>query len=98
MAFELIWSPTARFDLQDIVAYIAEDNPQAARQFVKNLFQVIERLEDFPESGRIVPEFGEHSVRAVIRRPCRIIYRIDQTKLTVELVRVWHTARGTPDI
>ncbi|MBW1888576.1 MAG: type II toxin-antitoxin system RelE/ParE family toxin [Deltaproteobacteria bacterium] len=69
MAFKLIWSPSARLDIKDIAIYIAEDNPSAAKQFVKNLFQAVERLGDFPESGRVVPEFGDHSIRAVIRRP-----------------------------
>ena len=30
MAFKLIWSPSARFDIKDIAMYIAEDNPTAA--------------------------------------------------------------------
>ena len=51
MAFELIWSPTAKFDLRDIALFIAEDNASAAEQFVRSLFQVVEQLADFPESG-----------------------------------------------
>ncbi|GKT06700.1 type II toxin-antitoxin system RelE/ParE family toxin [Desulforhabdus sp. TSK] len=58
MAFKLIWSPTARLDLKDIAAYVAEDSPSAADRFVRRLFQAVERLADFPESGPIVPEFG----------------------------------------
>jgi toxin ParE1/3/4 len=57
MAFELIWSPSARFDLKDIAAFMAEDSPSAAERFVNNLFQAVERLADFPESERMVPEF-----------------------------------------
>jgi toxin ParE1/3/4 len=55
VAHRLIWSPTARLDLADLYHYIAEANPSAARQFVRGVFHVIERLVDFPESGRIVP-------------------------------------------
>lgn len=54
MAFKLIWSPSAKFDLKDIAAFIAEDSPSAAERFVDSLFQVVERLADFPESGRMV--------------------------------------------
>ena len=50
MAFKLIWSPSARLDLKDIAAFIAEDSPSAADRFVKSLFQAVERLADFPES------------------------------------------------
>jgi hypothetical protein len=31
MAFKLIWSPSARHDLKDIAAYIAEDSPSVGR-------------------------------------------------------------------
>ena len=98
MAFKLIWSPTARLDLKDIAAFIAEDSPKAADRFVNSLFQAVERLVDFPASGRIVPEFGDSKIREVIRKPCRIVYRIRRRKRTVEIARVWHAAKGTPDI
>ena len=98
MAFKLIWSPSAQLDLKDIAAFIAEDSPSAARRFAKSLLQVVERLADFPESGRIVPEFNDPAIREVIRRPCRLVYRINRGEHTIEIVRVWHAARGTPDI
>lgn len=98
MAFRLIWSPSALLDVKDIAAFIAEDSPLAAKRFVKSLFEAVERLADFPESGRIVAEFGDPAVREVIRRPCRIVYRLDILEGTVQIVRVWHAARGTPDI
>jgi toxin ParE1/3/4 len=98
MAFKLIWSPTARLDLKDIAAFIAEDSPTAADRFVSSLFRAVERLADFPESGRIAPEFGDPNIREVIRRPCRIVYRIRRRKRTIEIARVWHSARGAPEI
>jgi len=96
MAFELIWSPTAKFDLRDIATFIAENNASAAKKFVTSLFQTVERLVDFPESGRIVPEFNDPAIREVIRKPCRIVYRLNSTKRSVEIVRIWHAARGIP--
>ena len=98
MAFKLIWSPSARLDLKDIAAFIAEDSPSAAERFGRSLLQAVERLADFPESGRIVPEFGDPNIREVIRKPCRIVYRIRRRKHTIEIARVWHAARGTPEI
>src|SRR5207245_9484689 len=94
MACQLSWSPTARLDLRDLLTYIAEDNPGAARSFARTLFQAVEQLPQFPESGRIVPEFNEPAVREVIRRPCRIVYRIKQREQTIEIVRVCHASRG----
>lgn len=98
MAFKLIWSPLARLDIKDIAAFIAEESPSAADRFVRSLFQTAERLADFPESGRIVPEFGDPNIREAIRKPCRIVYRIRRRKRTIEIARVWHAARGTPEM
>lgn len=98
MAFQLIWSPSARMDLKDLAVFIAEDSPVAADRFVRGLFQTVERLAEFPESGRIVPELGDPNIREVIRKPCRIVYRIRRRKHTIEIVRVWHSARGTPEV
>jgi len=98
MAFELIWAPAARLDLKELAAYVAESRPQVSTHFVAQVFQVVERLTDFPESGRIVPEFEDPSIREVIRRPCRIVYRIRTQERLVEIVRVWHAARGIPQL
>ncbi|MBW2067000.1 MAG: type II toxin-antitoxin system RelE/ParE family toxin [Deltaproteobacteria bacterium] len=97
MAFKLIWSPSAKLDLKDITAFIAEDSISAAERFLESLFQAVERLADFPESGRMVPEFGDPAIREVIRKPCRIVYRVDAAKHVIEIARVWHAARGIPD-
>ena len=98
MAYGLTWAPAARLDLKDLAAYIAEDDPIAARRFVRSVFQLVERLIDFPESGRIVPEFNDAQVRELLRRPCRIVYRINPEEQIIEIVRVWHAARGIPEL
>ena len=98
MACRLTWSPTARFDLREIFAYIAEDDPAAAKKFIRGLFHAVERLPSFPESGRIVPEFGEREIREIVRRPCRIVYRIKADRELIEIARVWHTALGIPEL
>lgn len=98
MAYRLTWSPTARVDLRDIFAYIAENDPAAARKFIRSIFHAVERLPSFPESGRIVPEFDDPMIREVIRRPCRVVYRIKTDRQPIEIARVWHAARGTPEL
>ena len=98
MAYQLIWAPSARLDLKELASYIAESGPNLAVRFVKQVFQAVGRLAEFPESGRIVPEFRNPSIREVIRRPCRIVYRIKLQQRVVEIVRVWHAARGAPEL
>ena len=94
MAFKLIWSPTAKFDLRDIAAFIADDNKTAAERFVDSAFKSVERLSDFPESGRKIPEFGDSAIREVIRKPCKIICRLNLGESIIEIARVWHSLRG----
>lgn len=98
MAFTLTWSPTARLDLRGLLEYIAESNRQAAADFGAAVFQTIERLKEFPESGRIVPEFGNPMIREIIRRPCRIVYRVKNDTKQIEIARIWHAARGVPEM
>lgn len=98
MAYRLSWSPTARFDLRNLSAYIAEDNPIAARNFVQGVIRAVDRLPTFPESGRVVPEFNDPMIREVIRKPCRIVYRIKTGEKLIEIARVWHAARGIPQL
>ena len=96
MAYRLIWAPSACLDLKELASYIAESRPEASAKFVQNVFRKVEHLSDFPESGRVVPEFDDPDIREVIRKPCRIVYRVKSRDHAVEIVRVWHAARGVP--
>ncbi len=98
MAYKLIWAPSARLDLKEIASYIADSRPEASIRFVKSVFRSVEHLIDFPEAGRIVPELGDPCIREIVRKPCRIVYRIKSKKGIIEVVRVWHAARGIPQI
>lgn len=98
MAYRLIWAPSARLDLRELASYIAESRPKASASFVKNVFHMVEHLSDFPKSGRTVPEFNDPNIREVIRRPCRIVYRVKPEERIVEIVRVWHASRGIPQL
>ena len=56
------------------------------------------RLADFPELGRVVPEFGNVLIREIIVRSYRVVYRINHARKRVEAVRFWHSARGNPNL
>jgi len=74
---QVIWTSPALSDLDDIAGYIAGHNPSAATKLVSNIFQKVERLELFPESGRKPPELKKLNYREVIVNPCRIFYKIE---------------------
>ena len=96
MAYELIWSPVARDDLRDIVRFIALDNLQRAEVFAYRLIRQTDVLQTHPEIGRAVPEYRNRSIRELIFKPYRIVHRVDHDRKCVEIIRVWHAARGIP--
>ncbi len=50
----------------------------------------------FPQLGRVVPEENDEAIREIIFRSYRIIYKVERE--IIAIVRVWHGARGEPDI
>ncbi len=98
MAYKLIWSPAARDDLHDIVVFIARDNPNRAMSFGYELISETDRLQEFPNFGRIVPEYRSDDIRELLFRPYRIVYRVDHERKLCQIARVWHSARGIPQL
>ena len=98
MAYKLIWSPAARDDLRDVVGFIARDNPDRAMSFGYELISKTDRLQEFPELGRVVPEYRSQRIREIILRPYRIVYRVNHERRQCEIVRLWNSARGIPVI
>lgn len=83
---EVIWTEPALQELDAIAEYIALDNPAAASDFVKAVFDKTARLENFPKSGRIPPELPDSVYREVVVPPCRIFYREDEQRVLVLFV------------
>ena len=98
MAFQIIWSEQARDDLQSIVLFIAQENPVVAESFGYRLISKVDVLAQFPQIGRVVPEENDDTIRELILRPYRIIYKVLAEKQMVAIARVWHGARGEPEI
>ena len=71
----IIWADPALEDLEEIAEYIALDDEAAAKRLVRRVFDAIERLRDFPDSGRRPPELIRSRYREIIVGPCRIFYR-----------------------
>ncbi|SET72575.1 Plasmid stabilization system protein ParE [Marinobacter segnicrescens] len=80
---EVIWTEPALQELDAIAEYIALDNPAAASHLVQEVFDKTERLEDFPQSGRIPPELPNSVYREIVVPPCRIFYREDDKRVLI---------------
>lgn len=85
---EIIWANPALDQLEDIAEYIALDKPGAASRLVQEIFSSVDRLERFPDSGRVPPEVPQSIYREIYVRPCRIFYRREgSTVLIVHVMR-----------
>jgi addiction module RelE/StbE family toxin len=98
MGWKIIIAPSAQADLADIVRYVARHNSDAAARLGYELITHAENLGNFPEIGRIVPEFRQSNLRELICRSYRIIYRLRGNEQRIDIVRFWHAARGFPRI
>jgi len=84
---KIIWSPLAIDRVSEIAAYIAQENPTAAEKWVDTVFRKVEDLQDFPESGRVVPETENKAIREMIYGNYRLIYRLEEKRISVLTVR-----------
>jgi toxin ParE1/3/4 len=91
MAQRLIWAPAAIQDVEDISAYVERDSPRYAKIVVDTIFKAAERVEMFPNIGRVVPEREDPAIREVLAYQYRIIYRLDDE--SVNIIAVVHGAR-----
>ncbi|WP_290651790.1 type II toxin-antitoxin system RelE/ParE family toxin [Aquisalimonas sp.] len=86
------FAESALTDLEAIRAWYAKQGePGVGERLLGEIVASIEVLADHPDMGRIVPEFEQPSLRELIRRPFRIVYRRDA--MHVRIVRVWRSER-----
>lgn len=89
---QIEFTESALCNLEDILSwYAGQQAPEVGERLVRQLLARTEQLIDFPESGRIVPEFGMKAVRELIHPPFRMVYRMDPT--VIRIVRVWRSER-----
>ena len=88
---KVLFTPTGRRQFLEAVAYIYRDNPSAAVNFREKAEKVISRLEQYAESGRIIPELSDLPFREVIVRPYRFFYKVKGE--AVWIIAVWHSAQ-----
>jgi len=81
---------SARAEINDILAFIALDNPATAAKFAAKIQKALDRLLEFPNSGRLIPEEPKSRVRElVIPSSIRVFFRVDG-----EVIRVLHVMRA----
>lgn len=86
------FSVSAFEDLGRLRAWYADQGAaEAGERLLADVLAQVARLADFPESGRVVPEFGSACIREIVHPPFRIVYRLDPGR--VRVVRIWRSER-----
>ena len=85
------FTPSARSQFLAAIAYIYRENLTAATAFRRKAEKTLARLQRFPQSGRILPEFPDLPFREVIVAPYRFFYCAKGK--VVWIVAVWHGAQ-----
>ena len=72
----IIWSGRALERVEEIAAYIEQDNPSAAAHWVEELFAEVESLGDFPEMGKPGRGVATPGIRELVVGDFRIFYEV----------------------
>ena len=86
------WSKPAQIDLKQIHGYIAKDSKLYAQKVSSEIIDKSEKLNTFPEIGRIVPEIGDSNIRELIIYSYRLIYEIFPNR--IEVLALIHSKRN----
>jgi len=84
---KITWAPRAKRRVGEYGEHIAQDNEEAAYAWLVGIFEEVERLKDFPEQGRVVPESGRPDVREIFYMSHRIIYKIGSRRIRIVTIR-----------
>ena len=71
-------------ELDDLLGFIAQDNPVAASKLEERIEHSLNRMASFPKTGRKIPEAPERRERELVVPPSvRIFFRTDDSTLWV---------------
>jgi toxin ParE1/3/4 len=85
------WTKWSVKDLKSIHDFISNDSAFYVKRFIAKLISRVEQLYEQPESGRIVPEKEDKSIRELIEGNYRIFYRYTRNNVTI--LRIHNSAR-----
>ena len=77
-------------NLFQILDYIAQDKLSASENFLNELDKLINNLPNFPFKFRKLQYFDDENIRDMIYKGYTIIYRVNERKKTIDIVRIFH--------
>lgn len=86
----VVWTPSVRSSLDEILAFIAEDSTESAAKVVDVVLGAADSLSLFAERGRVVPEVGDKSIREIFVYRYRLMYAVVRDE--VRILAILHGA------
>jgi toxin ParE1/3/4 len=80
------WTRSALRDARNLRDYIARDSEAYADRSVERIIGAVEKAAGFPLIGRRVPEGDDESIREILYRKYRIVYRVEPDRILVLMV------------
>lgn len=96
MAYSVKLSPQARCDVRETADFLRDNaGVESARKWKNGVLSAIESLSEMPSRCAVAEESAEVGLelRQMIHRPHRIIFRVQEATQTVNVLRVYHSAR-----
>ncbi len=87
----IIWTHQARNNLDEAVAYIAQDSGDNAVRIMEEAFELTSSLEVMSARGRIVPEIADENIREQFLYKFRLIYQVTEEEIII--LAFLHSAR-----
>ena len=98
MDYRIIWTEKASEDIEAVVRYIARHNRKAAAEIGQGIFDRVQVLLKQQESGTILEELDDPTIRKIIFKNWKIVYQHSANEQLIIILRVWHAARGEVEI
>jgi addiction module RelE/StbE family toxin len=90
---KVTWSRLAENDAEQILHYIADDNPVAAVDVYEQIYEKVSLLSTHPKIGKTGRVRGTREL-VIVDTPYIVIYRI--TPNDIQVIRVVHGAQKWP--
>jgi toxin ParE1/3/4 len=91
MAQSIIWSAEALQDISGIAVFISRDFIYYAQHVVDKIINKGDSLVHFSESGKVVPELANETIRETFIFSYRLIYQVEND--SVHIIAIIHGKR-----
>jgi plasmid stabilization system protein ParE len=85
------WRPAAVTDLDKVISYLEDHNPQAAYQLSDAIIKAGISLAELPNRGRPGRLLGTRELVSVF--PYILVYEVDEAAKRTTILRLWHAAQ-----